>query len=212
MSDEGGHHGGGRPPFFDGTKYAEWKVILREPSLPKVNYYHEDVLIEVEAKTSTTFALPEGSDDAAKKAAEAAKKKGEEPTEFEKKNQMLDATAKGILYKSLSSQEFVKIKNLKTAHKIWAHLEAAYEGSSHIKRAKRMGHKAEYEKFGLMPNESPNDMYARLIELVGNLWDNGEEIGEVEVVEKMLRVSLRTHQQRSCLVNSHSIEAFGDNQ
>lgn len=74
-----------------------------------------------------------------------------------------------VLYDSLDINDFIRIKNLKTAHEIWNKLMEIHEGTNKVKSVKLYVYKGKFGQFVMKKDESVYEMFNWLNEIVNEL-------------------------------------------
>ncbi|XXG59729.1 hypothetical protein AAC387_Pa04g1763 [Persea americana] len=91
------------------------------------------------------------------------------------------------IYNEVSTEEFRKISTCKTAKKAWEVLETVYEGTDTVKQSKLQRLTKEFETIVMEEDETFDQFYAKLNDIVNYVLILGEEIQENKVVNKILR-------------------------
>ncbi|GKV05126.1 hypothetical protein SLEP1_g17167 [Rubroshorea leprosula] len=100
---------------------------------------------------------------------------------------MINNKAINMIQCALNPMEFHKVFKCNTAKEMWDKLEVTHEGTSQVKESKinRLNHM--YKLFNMKPEESIQDMYRRLNDIVTNFKALGKVYPSQEVVRKVLR-------------------------
>ena len=153
------------PPLFDGTNYAYWKVRIRAflQSLDK------KVWQVVEIGWTKLKEAPADWDDAKIKAANF-------------NNRALNA-----LFNAVTNEEFKKISSTKTAKEAWTILQTTYEGTKAIKDLKLQRLTTSFEEIKIEEDESFNEFYAKLKDIVNSAFNLRETIPEPKIMRNVLR-------------------------
>lgn len=99
-----------------------------------------------------------------------------------------NAKVANTLLGSMSQLEFVKVMQLKSAKEIWYKIILHYEGDSEVKCAKLQMLRIQYETLKMHNDECIASYFLRINEIVNCIKNLGEEIKEVTLVEKVLRL------------------------
>ncbi|XP_044962029.1 uncharacterized protein LOC123413129 isoform X2 [Hordeum vulgare subsp. vulgare] len=154
-------HCSGEVPYFDGTHYLSWQHRMKFHLLS----IHPLLWRIVE----TGFSCVDEAN----------------PTALEKRNRQYNALANGALSEALSRDQFMRIRNYKSAKEIW---DALRKFNGALRESKLGLLRIHMDRFALGKHESPNDMYARLNDLVNEMKGLGcKEMTDSYVVRKMLR-------------------------
>jgi hypothetical protein len=115
-------------------------------------------------------------------------KKDEEP-DFEQFQQIhRNAQACLVLLSSLEKDEFDRVNGLEKAKDIWDTHQRAHEGTKPMKKAKRQLIEGQIDRFVMLHDEDPQEMYNRLKNLVNEVRAYGSKRwGDCRVIDRMLR-------------------------
>jgi hypothetical protein len=154
----------GKLPHFDGTNFAKWKHLMRayliglHPSLWEI--------------VCSGFEPPEDP---------------EEPTNKELVAVYLNSQATSILLSALDGNEHNRVMNVDVAKQIWDTLHLTYEGVDKVRRAKIDLLMAKLNRFVIIDEEGSQEMFDRLMTLVGKIRGYGcDELDDHKVVKVML--------------------------
>jgi hypothetical protein len=151
-----------RPPLFDGTNFAFWKVRMR------------------------TYLMALGAD-----VWDVVETGYIKPVVLASKDDKLEFTfnAKGMnaILNGLAEAEFVKVMHLQTAKEMWDKLINSYEGNEKVKDAKLQTYRVQFEKLQMKEDETIGKYFLRVEELVNAMKALGEKIEESSLVQKILR-------------------------
>jgi hypothetical protein len=93
-----------------------------------------------------------------------------------------------MLLSSLEKDEFGRVNGLEKAKYIWDTLQISHEGTKSVKKAKRQLIKGQLDRFVMLDDEDPQEMYNRLKKLVNIMRSYGSRRwGDRRVIDKMLR-------------------------
>ena len=153
------------PPLFDGTNYAYWKVSMRA-FLQSV-----DVKVSQAVKIGWTKSkeAPADWDDAKIKAA------------------FFNSKALNALFSAVTNEEFKKISSTETAKEAWTILQTTYKGTKTVNDSKFQRITTSFEEIKMEEDESFDEFYAKLKDLVNLSFNLGETIPEPKIVKKVLR-------------------------
>ena len=153
------------PPLFDGTNYAYWKVSMRA-FLQSV-----DVKVSQAVKIGWTKSkeAPADWDDAKIKAA------------------FFNSKALNALFSAVTNEEFKKISSTETAKEAWTILQKTYKGTKTVNDSKFQRITTSFEEIKMEEDESFDEFYAKLKDLVNLSFNLGETIPEPKIVKKVLR-------------------------
>jgi hypothetical protein len=117
----------------------------------------------------------------------------EEPTNEELIVVHLNGQATSILLSALDENEYNRVMNVDVEKQIWDTLHLVHEGVDKVKRAKIDLLMAKLNRFVIVDGEGPQEMFDRLMTLVGKIRGYGcDEFDDHKVVKVMLKAySLR---------------------
>ena len=150
-------------PKFDGH-YDYWAMLM-ENFLRSKEYWG---LVE-----NGILATAEGLKDAQRKNIKDQKSK--------------DLKAKNYLFQAIDRSVLETILNKDTAKNIWDSLKQKYQGTTRVKSAHLQALRKEFEILHMKAGESVNEYFARTLTTANKMKANGEDKGDVVVVEKILR-------------------------
>ena len=153
------------PHLFDDTNYAYWKVHIRA-FLQSLN---EKVWQVREIGWTKPIEASADWDD--------AKIKGENFN-----NRALNA-----LFSAITNEEFKKISFTKIAKEAWTILQTTYKGTKAVKDSKFQRLTTSFEEIKMEEDESFDEFYAKLKDIVNSAFNLGETIPEPKIVRKVLR-------------------------
>ena len=88
---------------------------------------------------------------------------------------------------SVTNKEFRKISSTETIKEAWTILQTTYEGTKAVKDSKLRRLNASFEEIKMEEDESFNEFYAKLKDIVNSAFNLGETILEPKIVRKVLR-------------------------
>ena len=142
------------PPLFNGTNYAYWKVRMRA----FLQSLDEKVWQAVEIGQTKPKEAPADWDDAKIKA-----------TNFN--NRALNA-----LFNAVINKEFKKISSTEIAKEAWTILQTTYEGTKAVKDSKLQRLTISFEEIKMEEDESFDEFYAKLKDIVNSAFNLGDII------------------------------------
>ena len=153
------------PPLFDGTNYVYWKICMRV----FLQSLDEKVWQAVEIGWTKPMEVLANWDDAKIKTANF-------------NNRALNA-----LFSAVTIEEFKKISSTKTAKKAWTILQTTYEGTKVVKDSNLQRLTTSFEEIKMEEDESFDEFYAKLKDIVNSALNLGETIPEPKIVRKVLK-------------------------
>ena len=173
------------PPLFDATNYAYWKVYIRA----FLQSLDEKVWQAVDIGWTKPTKAPSNWDDAKIKA-----------TNF-------NSRALNALFSAVTNEEFKKISSTEIAKEAWTILQTTYEGIKAVKDSKLQRLTTSFEEIKMEEDESFNEFYAKLKDIVNSAFSLGETIPEPKIVRKVLRSLLeRFHAKIMAIEESKDID------
>ena len=173
------------PPLFDGTNYAYWKVRMRA----FLRSLDEKVRQTVEIGWTKPTKVPADWDDAKIKAAN------------------FNSRALNALFSAVTNEEFKKISLTKTAKEAWTILQTTYEGTKDVKDSKLQRLTTSFKEIKMDEDESFDEFYAKLKDIVNSAFNFGETIPEPKIMRKVLRSILeRFHAKIATIEESKDID------
>ena len=173
------------PPLFDGTNYAYWKVRMRA----FLQSLDEKVWQAVEIGWTKTKEAPADWDEAKIKAAN------------------FNSRALNALFSAVTNEEFKKISSTETAQEAWTILQTTYEGTKVVKDSKLQRLIISFEEIKMEEDESFDEFYAKLKDIVNSTFNLGETISEPKIVRKVLKsLPERFHAKITVIEESKDID------
>ena len=153
------------PPLFDSTNYAYQKVRMRT----FLQSLDEKVWQAMEIGWTKPIEAPADWDDAKIKAAN------------------INSRALNALFSAVTNEEFKKISSTKTVKEAWTIFQTSYEGTKVVKDSKFQKLTTSFEEIRMKEDDSFDEFYAKLKDIVNLAFNLGETIPEPKVVKKVLR-------------------------
>ena len=147
------------PPLFDGTNYAYWKVRIRA----FLQSLDEKVWQAVETSQTKPKEAPADWDDAKIKVAN------------------FNSRALNAIFSVVTNKEFKKISSTETVKEAWTILQTTYEGTKTVKDSKLQRLTTSFEEIKMEKDESFDEFYAKLKNMVNSTFNLGETILEPKV-------------------------------
>ena len=96
--------------------------------------------------------------------------------------------ALNALFSAVTNEEFKKISSTKTTTKeAWTILQTTYEGTKALKDLKFQRLTTKFEEIKMEEDESFDEFYAKIKDIVNSAFNLGESIHEPKIVRKVLR-------------------------
>ena len=95
--------------------------------------------------------------------------------------------ALNALFSAVTNEKFKKISSTKTAKEAWTILQTTYEGIKVVKDLKLQRLTTSFEEIKMEEDESFDEFYAKLMDIMNSAFNLGETIPEPKIVRKLLR-------------------------
>jgi hypothetical protein len=151
-----------KPPLFDGTNFAFWKIRMRTYLMA----LGADVWDVVETGYTKPVVLANKDD----------------KLEFS-----FNAKGMNAILNGLAEAEFVKVMHLNTAKEMWDKLINSYEGDEKVKGAKLQTYRLKFEQLKMNEDETISKYFLRIEELVNAMKGLGETFDDSLLIQKILR-------------------------
>ena len=163
------------PHLSDGTNYAYWKVRMKT----FLQSLDEKVWQVMEVGWTEPKEAPVDQDDAKIKAANFNSK-------------VLNA-----LFNADTNEEFKKISSIEIVKEVWTILQTTFEGTKAVKDSKFQRLTTNFKEIKMEEDESFDEFYAKLKDIVNSIFNLGENILEPKIFRKVLRSLPRDFMPRS---------------
>ena len=111
------------------------------------------------------------------------------------------------LFSVVMNEEFKKIFFTKTVKEVWTILQTTYEGTKAVKDSKLQRLTTSFEEIKMEEDESFDEFYAKLKDIVNSAFNFGETIPESKIVRKVLKsLSERFHAKITAIEESKDID------
>ena len=91
------------------------------------------------------------------------------------------------IFNAISLEEFKKISNVEVAHTTWNILQTVREGTKAVKINKLQQLTSRFESLKMVDDETFDEFYAKLNDIVNFAFNLGEVYEEPKIVRKILR-------------------------
>ncbi|KAI5335657.1 hypothetical protein L3X38_025790 [Prunus dulcis] len=169
-----------------------------QPAIPKFDghYDHWSMLMENFLRSKEYWGLVEAGIPAAAE--------GVDSTEVLKKtiedHKLKDLKTKNYLFQAIDRSILETILKKDIAKDIWDSLKQKYQGTARVKRAQLQAFRKEFEVLHMKVGESVNDYFARTLTIANKMRIHGEQMGDVVVIEKILRSMIPKFDYVVCLI------------
>ena len=111
------------------------------------------------------------------------------------------------LFSAVTNEEFKKISSTKTAKEAWTILQTTYEGTKVVKDLKLQRLTTNFEEIKMEEDESFDEFYAKLKDIINSAFNLGETIPEPKIVRKVFRsLPERFHAKITAIEESKDID------
>ena len=94
--------------------------------------------------------------------------------------------ALNALFCGVTNEEFKKISTTEVAKEAWTILKTTYEGTKTIKTVKLQRLTSSFEEIRMEEDDTFDEFYAKLKDIVNSAFNLGESIAESKIVRKIL--------------------------
>ena len=98
-----------------------------------------------------------------------------------------NSRALNALFSTVTNEEFKKISSTETAKEAWTIFQTTYEGTEVVKDSNLQRLTTSFEEIKMEEDESFDEFYAKLKDIVNSAFNLGETIPEPKIVRKVLR-------------------------
>ena len=91
------------------------------------------------------------------------------------------------IFNAVSMEEFKRISNVKVTHTAWNILQTVHEGTKAVKINKLQQITSKFESIRMSDDESFDEFYAKLNDIVNSAYNLGEIYDQPKIVRKILR-------------------------
>ena len=111
------------------------------------------------------------------------------------------------LFSAITNEKFKKISSTETAKEAWTILQTTYKGTKAIKDLKLQRLTTSFEEIKMEEDESFDEFYAKLKDIVNSTFNLGETIPKPKIVRKVLRsLPERFHAKITTIEESKDID------
>ena len=98
-----------------------------------------------------------------------------------------NSKALNALFSVVTNEEFKKISSIEIAKEAWTILQTTYKGTKTVKDSKLQRLSTSFEEIMMEEDESFDEFFAKLKDIVNSAFNLGETILEPKIVKKVLR-------------------------
>ena len=111
------------------------------------------------------------------------------------------------LFSAITNEEFKKISSTETAKEAWSILQTTYKGTKAVKDSKLQRLTTSFEEIKMKEDESFDEFYAKLKDIVNSAFNLRETIPEPKIMRKVLRsLPERFHAKITTIEESKDID------
>ena len=111
------------------------------------------------------------------------------------------------LFSAITNEEFKKISSTETTKETCTILQTTYEGTKAVKDSKFQRLTTSFEEIKIEEDQSFDEFYAKLKDIVNSAFNLGEIIPELKIVRKVLRsLHKRFHAKITAIEESKDID------
>ena len=120
-----------------------------------------------------------------------------------------NSRALNAIFSAVTNEKFKKISSTKITKEVWTIIQTTYEGTKHVKDSKLQRLTTSFEEVMIEEDESFDEFYAKLKDIVNSTFNLGETIPEPKVVRKVLRsLAERFHAKITAIEESKDIDSI----
>ena len=98
-----------------------------------------------------------------------------------------NSSSLNALFCGVTNEEFKRISFTKVAKEAWTILKTTYEGTKAVKTVKLQQLTSSFEEIRMEEDETFDEFYANLKDIMNSAFNLGESIAESKIVRKILR-------------------------
>ena len=118
-----------------------------------------------------------------------------------------NSRALNALFSVVTNEEFKKISSIETTKEAWIIFQTTYEGTKVVKNSKLQRLTTSFEEIKMEEDESFDEFYAKLKDIVSSAFNLGETIPEPKIVRNVLRSLLeKFHAKITAIEESKDID------
>ena len=153
------------PLHFDGNNYAYWKARMK----------------------AFLKSIDEGIWNSVKYGCEKPTTPISEWQTSQKEAAMFNNKAMNAIFNAVSMEKFKRISNVEVAHTTWNILQIVHKGTKAVKINKLQQLTSKFESIRMSDDESFDEFYAKLNDIVNFAYNLGEIYDQPKIVRKILR-------------------------
>ena len=120
-----------------------------------------------------------------------------------------NSRALNAIFSAVTNEKFKKISSTKITKEVWTIIQTTYKGTKDVKDSKLQRLTTSFEEVMMEEDESFDEFYAKLKDIVNSAFNLGETIPEPKVVRKVLRsLPERFHAKIIAIEESKDIDSI----
>ena len=120
-----------------------------------------------------------------------------------------NSRALNALFNVVTNEEFNKISLIETVKEAWIIFQTTYEGTKTVKDSMLQRLTTSFEEIKMEKNETFNEFYAKLTDIVNSAFNRGDHIPEPKIVKNVLRsLPERFHTKITAIKESKDIDTI----
>ena len=118
-----------------------------------------------------------------------------------------NSRALNALFSAVTNEKFKKISSIETTKEVWTILQTTYEGTKAVKDSKFQRLTTNFEEIKMEEDESFDEFYVKLKDIVNSAFNLGETIPKLKIVRNVLKsLPERFHAKITAIEESKDID------
>ena len=114
-----------------------------------------------------------------------------------------------VIFNVVSMEEFKRISNVEVAHTAWNILQTVHEGTKAVKINKLQQLTSRFESIRMSDDETFDEIYAKLNDIVNSTFNLGEVYDQSKVVRKILRSLIEDFRSKvTAIIESKDVDTI----
>ena len=114
-----------------------------------------------------------------------------------------------VIFNVVSMEEFKRISNVEVAHTAWNILQTVHEGTKAVKINKLQQLTSRFESIRMSDDETFDEIYAKLNDIVNSAFNLGEVYDQSKVVRKILRSLIEDFRSKvTAIIESKDVDTI----
>ena len=120
-----------------------------------------------------------------------------------------NSRALNAIFNAITNEKFKKISSTETAKEAWTIIQTTFEGIKAVKDSKLQRLTTSFERINSKEDESFDEFYAKLKDIVNSTFNLGKQIPKPKIVRKVLRsLPKRFHDKITAIKNLRTMIKF----